>query len=374
MTDQPIGARALNRALLDRQLLLRRVTLAVPEVVAQLVGLQAQAPNPPYFGLWSRLVGFTPDRLSRLIEDRTLVRIVLMRGTIHLVTAADALTLRPLIQPLLERDLVTNATYGRDHLAGVDLPKVAEVGRQLLTEEPRTMAQLRGLLAERWPDRAPGALAHAVRALLPLVQLPPRGIWGRSGQPVCTTAEHWLGRPLDPAPSLERMVLRYLAAFGPATVRDVQAWSGLTRLSEITDRLGGRLIRLRAESGPTLFDLPDAPRPGPDVAAPVRFLAPFDNVLLSHADRGRIIGEAHRHRVVGIVNGIIPGTVLVDGFVRGIWKIAESRSTATVSIEPFRPLSKRHAAAVIGEAARLLRFAAPGVAPDVRIVDPSEPG
>lgn len=359
----PLSRRALGRALLARQLLLRRSELSVTEAVEHLVGLQAQAPAPPYFALWSRLVGFSPDRLSERISDRSVVRIVLMRGTIHLVSAADCLALRPIIAPMLERTLVGNTTYGKAKLAGLDLTEVAGAARTLLEQKPRTMAELRTLLGPQWPDRDPVSLAQTARSLLPLVQVPPRGLWGIGGQPACTTAESWLGRPLDAEPSPDRMVLRYLAAFGPATVRDVQAWSGLTRLAEVADRLGSALVRLRGEDGAELLDLPDAPRPGDDVTAPVRFLAPFDNALLSHADRSRILDDDARKVVFASVNGQIPGTVVVDGAVRGTWRIQQAR----LCIDTIRPLSKRHASSVTAEGTRLLRFAEPEAQPDVLI-------
>ncbi len=359
-----LSRRALGRALLARQLLLRRSELPVTEAVEHLVGLQAQAPTPPYFALWSRLVGFSPNRLGDLISDRSVVRIVLMRGTIHLVSATDCLALRPLMAPMLERALVGNTTYGKAKLAGLDLAEVAGAARALLEQKPRTMAELRTLLGPQWPDRDPVSLAQTARSLLPLVQVPPRGLWGTGGQPACTTAESWLGRSLDAEPSPERLVQRYLAAFGPATVRDIQAWSGLTRLAEVTDRLGTQLLRLRGEDGVGLLDLPDAPRPEADVPAPVRFLAPFDNALLSHADRSRIMDDDARKVVFASVNGQIPGTVVVDGTVRALWRIQRNQG---LCIDTIRPLSKRHTSAVTAEGNRLLGFAESETKGDVLI-------
>ncbi|TVT46394.1 winged helix DNA-binding domain-containing protein, partial [Amycolatopsis rhizosphaerae] len=236
-----LGTRALNRALLARQFLLKRAKLSPLEAVHQLAGLQAQAPFPPYFGLWSRLHEFSPDDLARLLLDRSVVRIVLMRGTVHLVTADDCLRLRPLVQPIMDRDLRTNTSHARS-LAGMDLEELSAEARRLLAEQPRTGAELGTLLARRWPDRPPASLSHAVRGLLPLVQIPPRAVWGRSGKPTYATAEDWLDRPLDAKTSLDEMVLRYLAAFGPASVADIQAWSGLTRLGEVVERLRARLL------------------------------------------------------------------------------------------------------------------------------------
>ena len=349
MAADVLGVHELNRATLHRQLLLQRSTRTVVDAVAHLVGMQAQAPMPPYFGLWTRIEGFRPDDLAQRLLDRSVVRIVLMRSTVHLVTAADCLRLRPLVQPPIDRDLI------RNHAIGVEHREIAAYGRKLLDEKPRTLAQLRPLLAERWPDEDPARLGYAVRSLLPLVQIPPRAIWGRSGQPTYATAETWLGRQLDPAPSLEELVERYLRAFGPATVADVQTWSGLIRLREVLH--GMELRRFRDEHGRELFDLPDGPLPDPETPAPPRFLPPYDNVLLSHADRTRIMTERHRKRLFDTKNGTMPGTVLVDGFVRGSWQITAEGGTAVLTVEPYQRLSRKDVAAVTEEGRALLAFA-----------------
>ena len=360
-----LSQRALNRALLDRQLLLDRARMPAIDAVRHLAGMQAQAPNPPYVGLWTRLAGFRPDDLAQLILDRRVVRIALMRGTVHLVTADDCLMLRPLVQPLFLNDLDKNLAH-RAELAGVDRAKLAEVGRALVEERPRTPKELGPLLAEHWPGHAPASLVHGVRGLLPLVQVPPRGIWGRGGQTTLTTAEYWLGRPLDPAPSIDELVLRYLAAYGPATAADAQTWSGVTGLGEIVERLRPRLRTFRDEKGRELFDLPDAPRPDPDTPAPARLLPEYDNITLSHADRTRVVPEEYRKRLMTI-NGIIPGTLLVDGMVAGQWKLTRARRAATVRITPFHPLSTVDTEATRTEVAALLEFAAPGDSHDVVI-------
>ena len=373
--SEVLTARDLNRALLARQLLLEpapaRGVSGVIGTVEHLVGLQAQNPFPPYYGLWSRLDGFQPADLATLINDRQVVRIALMRGTIHLVSAADCLPLRQLIQPVIERTFRTNQAR---RLVDVDLSELAARGRALVEAEPMTFAELGAALAKRWPDSPPADLAQGVRALVPLVQVPPRAIWGRSGLARHTSAEAWLsgtgpvgagqagagqaGTGQAHSCSLADLVTRYLAAFGPATVKDIQAWSGLTGLRAVVAGLreAGRLAVFRDERGGELFDRPDAPRPPGGTPAPVKLIAEFDNLVLSHADRSRIISQEHRSRLYSI-NGIFPGMVLVDGFVGGRWRLAAQRRTATLTVELWTPLADR--SALEAEAERMLAFAAP---------------
>ena len=255
---EKITVRALNRALLARQLLLARERRGVLDTVEHLVGLQSQVPGAPYTGLWARLDGFDPEDVSRLMTDRALVRMSTLRGTVHLHSAADALALRPLCQQVNDRGPFGRSVYRRA-LAGVDPAALATAARRLLTERPLTNTELGAALLADFPGYTPSDLAWAVRDGLPLVQVPPRGLWGRGGRTTSTTVEHWLGRSLDPEPSPDRLVLRYLAAFGPAGVRDAQAWSGLTRLAEVFERLRPRLRGFAdAATGRELFDLPDA--------------------------------------------------------------------------------------------------------------------
>lgn len=352
MTNEIFGRRALNRALLARQLLLRRSQMPALGAIEHLVGMQAQAPRDPYVGLWARLEGFHPDELSRLILGRRAVRGPLMRTTVHLVSARDCLTMRPLVQPVLER--VLRGQFGRD-LAGVDLDALVAAGRALLEERPRTRAELRHLLKEMWPDHDAAALAHAIGYLVPLVQVPPRGVWGKSGQATLALTESWLGRPLGANPSPDELVVRYLAAFGPASVKDVQTWCGLTRLRAVVERLKPRLQVFSDEHGKELFDLPDAPRPDPDTPAPPRFLPEFDNVLLSHADRSRVYTGGYRPPPHAGQGGSI-GNVLLDGFFRATYTITRGRGLATLLVTPFRRFSREDRDALAGEGERLVRF------------------
>jgi hypothetical protein len=354
-TATTLKPRALNRALLERQLLLRRQALPVSRVLEHLVGLQAQEPPDPYVALWSRIEGFRPDQLAGLIEGRRAVRMTLMRGTIHLVTARDCLRMWPEMRPFLLRTFQGHP-WGRN-LAGLDLEVVLRAGRKLVEDRPMTNAEVGAVLAERWPDRDRASLAAAVRYLLPTVQVPPRGLWGRSGRASHTTAEHWLGRPLGRTTAPGRMILRYLAAFGPASARDVQVWCGLTGLRDTFERLRPGLRTFRDENGAELFDLPDAPRPDPSTPAPVRFLPQYDNVLLSHADRARVV-EPDVGQRIHLQHGHW-SPLLIDGFLRGTWKLFRERGGATLAIELADPPSAAEREAVTEEGDHLLRFTAP---------------
>ncbi|WP_030506702.1 winged helix DNA-binding domain-containing protein [Microbispora rosea] len=354
--------RELGRALLARQMLLERADATPEEAITRLAGMQAQAPYAPYFGLWTRLQRFGADDLADALTGRRLVRIALMRSTVHLVTAAEYRSLRTWVQPALDREL---DTAFKKALAGLDRAAVAKAGRVLLDERHLTPKELGQALNERWPGREPRALATVVRNLVPLVQVPPRAVWGVGGATRYATAATWTGTPPAPAPDPERIVLRYLAAFGPASVKDVQTWAGLTRLHAVLERLRPRLAVFRDEHGVELFDLPDAPRPCADAPAPVRFLPEYDNLLASHADRTRVISNDARRRVT-TRNGM-RATFLVDGQVGGAWKLHTDRTSATLEIGSFLPLSAAERAEVEAEGARLLEFAAPGAARDLRL-------
>jgi hypothetical protein len=352
LPGEVLSRRALNRALLERQLLLRRSKSSPAEAVEKLVGLQAQVPDAPYHALWSRLAGFRPDELADLIAERRAVRGTLMRATIHLVSATDFLAFRPVLQDFLAASFA-RSPFARN-LRGIEPADVLAVATGLLVERPRTRGQLGKLLGERWPGRDEMSLAYAVSYLAPLVQVPPRGIWGATGQATITTAAAWLGRSPAQDVTPDRMVLRYLAAFGPSSAADISAWSGLTRLKAVLDRLRPQLRTFRDEKDRELFDVPDGPLPDPDTPAPPRFLPVFDNLILAHADRSRVVAGEHR----GVV-----GTpfFLVDGFVAGTWKVVREGSSAALLIRSFRLLSRRQATSLKGEGVRLLAFLLPAV-------------
>ena len=365
MVPPVLTVRALNRATLARQLLLERSRISIPAALEHLVGLQAQTPHTAYTGLWTRLEGFRPQDLSDLLVDRQVVRMALLRGTIHMVTARDAWRLRSLVQPVLDR--TQKGQFGR-RLVGVDIDAVVEMGRAFVETEPRTFKALGDHLLTRWPDRDRFALEQAVRAGVPLVQVPPRGLWGRSGPIAHTSIEAWLGEPPVEPYTLESMVLRYLGAFGPASVMDAQAWCGLTKLGEIFERLRPELEVFRDERGRELFDLPDAPRPDPETAAPPRFLYDFENMLLSYTDRSRAI-PPDLTRGIDTTTQESLSTFTVDGFAVGIWRVDRARAAATLVITPIKPLSKRATSALTDEGQALLGFiAADSTVRDVRVV------
>jgi hypothetical protein len=354
-----LSTRALNRTLLARQLLLERAAMPVRQAVAHLVGLQAQNPPSPYLALQARLGAFDPLELSGLLERREAVRMVLMRGTIHLATAEDAAALRPVIQPVLHRELYVNRTWRRG-IEGVDVAPVLVLGRELVEARPRTMAELRAEIAARWPDRDARTLAYAIRNLLPTIQATPRGLWGRTGPVALTTLDGWTGRPMGEPATIDATVLRYLRAFGPAAVADVAAWSGLTGLREVTERLRPRLRTFRDERGRELFDVPDAPVLTGDEPAPVRLLPDYDNATLSHDDRSRIVPKLEWP---SLGDNVTAPVYLVDGFVAGVWKPTGKGAATAIDLRPMVALSPADRAAVEAEAAGVLALLEPRADP-----------
>ncbi len=353
-----LGARALNRALLERQSLLARRDMSAGDALEQLVGMPSPNPIAPYIGLWSRILDFHPDDLAGLVEARKVVRIALMRWTLHTVTARDCITLRPVLQQVMDRRM--HACFGR-HLDGVDLRRLAEVGRELVEQEPRSLGDVGALLSVHWPRHEPRALANALTALEPLVHVPPRGIWGRNGRAVQTTAQRWLGRSLGRDCEADALILRYLGAYGPATAADMKAWSGLTGLGPVIERLRPELRRFRDEHGRELLDVPDGPLPDPETPAAPRFLADFDNAALAHADRTRIDAGLTQRR------SLSPRTVLVDGFVRASWRLIRGRTVVALEITPLAAIAREDRVALSEEGMRLLTFLTADDGDDVRL-------
>lgn len=351
-----LDSRRLNRALLSRQMLLERHRVSVTEAISFHIGLQAQAPNPPYFALWNRIESFDQADLSALFVSRQVVRIALMRSTIFLTTAQDCCDLRPLLQSAVHQTFLSG--YAK-RAVGLDLNSVARAGRALVEKHPRTYKQLGEELVKQWPDYEPIVLAEVIRSLVPMVQIPPRGIWGSSGPAAHTSAEHWLNRPLSDTESIDNLVFRYFDAFGPATIADLQQWSGIRRLREVVERNSHRLERHLDANGQERFDTAGRVHPHLETPAPVRFLGEFDNILLAHTNRTHVISEEDRRRVF-TVNGIIRATILVDGFVHGMWKLHQTENEAHVEVSPFRPLTPTDRRELEMEGESLLAFAAAG--------------
>jgi len=356
--SQPLTLRQLNRATLARQMLLRREGVRPLSAIERLVGLQAQYPRPPFVGLWGRVEGFRREDLTQLLVGRKAVRATFLRGTLHVSSARDFVALRPTLQPVLDAGMraILKALGAR-----VDPERLTREARAILAEGPQTFEEVRDRLKRAKPGANERALGFAVRMLLPLVQVPvgQDAAWAFPANARFALAEEWLQRaiPTDtPAPP-DALVLRYLAAYGPASVADAQAWSGLPKLRDTFEALRPRLVTFCDEARRELFDLPKAPRPDADAPAPVRLIADYDNLITTRHDE-RFVARGHRPKV--FLPGLrVAATVLVDGFVAGTWKTDRKKDAATLTVEPFVPFSARTRKELIAEGESLLRFAEP---------------
>jgi hypothetical protein len=367
----PVLTRAqLNRATLARQLLLERANaVTVPQAVQRLGGMQAQEPKHPFIGLWSRLEGFEAEALRRALHDRAVVRATLMRSTLHLFTADDYAALRMSMQP---PGSVSQRVLGA-RSKGLDLEAVLPAATRLLQGDALAFDEIRARLQEEFPDVNDRALGYAVRTLLPLVMVPSDNArWGFDRIACFAPAGEWLRVPLAPAGErgAQALARRYLGAFGPASAKDLQVWSGLRGMKAVLDGMRGELAVFTDERGRReLFDLADAPRPGADAPAPPRFLPEFDNLVLAHDDRSRVIADEHRP-LVTTKNLRVRATFLVDGAVAGTWTIAVRRKVATLLLEPFAPVPRHAVKPLTAEGEALLRFVEPEAqGRDVRIAD-----
>jgi hypothetical protein len=350
-----LSNRTLNRTLLARQLLLERTDMPIVRAVEHLGGLQAQAPIPPYLALWTRLKPYRVDALSKLIIDRSLVRMTLWRGTLHLISADDVYLMRTALQPELNKwakIVMPPATR-----VEIDLDKLARLTREYIDTEPRTVAEIGAYLEEQFPEARSRELSTQAQLLVPMIQVPPRGIWGVGGIPQNVAMATWLGRELPEQAAVGELIKRYLRAFGPATLADMQAWSRLIGLK--AHAAGLDLVEYRNEAGKVLLDVPDGVIVPEETGAPARLLPAFDNVLLGHADRTRIMSEDARSRWGAVRNGVFPPTFLVDGFLRGTWNVVETKDTATLTIEPYFRTTKKDMAGVVREAKAVLKVMAP---------------
>ncbi|MEO3828388.1 winged helix DNA-binding domain-containing protein [Actinomadura sp. B10D3] len=351
---ETLSVQALNRATLARQMLLSREPVPVAEAVGRLCGMQAQEPKPPFLGLWTRLEGFQATDLHSAFHDRSIVRATMMRATLHLVTAADYTAFRTALQPMLDGAL---RVLG-DRAKGLDLGKVVPAARSLMQEAPLTFNEVRASLQEIFPDVNDRALGYAVRLCVPLVMVPTQDRWGFPRTAQFTLADSWLGSVPAVEPAVEELMLRYLAAYGPGSAADAQAWSGLQSAGEALERLRPRLRVFADDKGRELFDLPDAPRPAEDVPAPARFLPEFDSLVLAHADRRRIIADEHRPMLT-TKNLRVRAVFLWDGSARGIWETEYKRKVATLRMRPFEALPQTALDELTAEGEGLLRFLEP---------------
>jgi hypothetical protein len=355
--------RRLNRATLARQMLLARERIPVVKAVERLLGLQAQLPRPPFAGLWSRIEGFTRADLLRAIEARTVVRATSMRGTIHLMSAADFTAFRGCLQAGLDAGMLAIL---KERAGRLDAPALVAAARTYLAR-PHNFEEVRDHLLARFPGGDERAMGYAVRMGLPVVQVPGQGAWGFPAQADFISAEAWLGRPVAACRSLEPLVRRYLAAYGPATAKDAQAWLGLPGLDAVFAKLSGALHVEKGPAGRTWYDLPEAPRPEPDTPAPVRFLPEWDSVVVTRADE-RVVLRADRPKV--FLPGLrVAALVLVDGFAAGAWKVSATAKKATMTIETFSRWPAATRREVEAEAQALLRFVEPQTAAyEVKVV------
>lgn len=356
MPDRILNLRELNRATLARQMLLARESLPVPAAIERLAGMQAQLASAPFVGLWTRLKDFKREDLAKAIENRTVVKATMMRATLHLCSAEDYLRFRTTLQPMLSG---ARETIIKQRGSDFDRDKLLTSARKFIGEKPRTFAEISEWALKLMPDQDVGAMRYTIRTHLPMVQVPISAGWSYSSKPEFTLAESWIGRKISPKDNLRELVLRYLAAFGPASVNDMQTWCGM-KLKEVFEDLRPELQSYRDESKRELFDLPGDSLPDAETHAPVRFLPEFDNILLSHNKRHRIVADEHRSRVY-LPALRVAATILIDGFVGGTWKIEKTKTAATLMIEPFEKLTKKDRTALAEEGERLIRFVEPAV-------------
>jgi winged helix DNA-binding protein len=356
-----LTGKELNRATLARQMLLAREKTPVLRAVERLAGLQSQLARPPYIGLWSRVQGFRPEQLTKLARERKVVRATLMRSTLHLVSTKDYQALRQTLQPMLTAAM---RAVLKERAKGIDVDRLKATARACLDERPQPFETLRAELARCYPDVDARALGYAVRTNLPLVQVPADTRWGWPGTADFAVAESWIGRAVSAKPDPAALVRWYLGALGPATVRDAMAWSGMRELEEAFAALRPKLRVFHDEKGRELFDLTQAPRPPARTPAPPRFLPDYDNLLLGHADRTRMISDDHRRRVVTKNLQILP-TFLVDGTVAGTWRIERARASAALVLQRFVDVTRTARAALVEEGKALLAFCEP----DARTTD-----
>ncbi len=347
-----LSLRQLNRALLARQMLLQRENHSAVAATKRLIALQAQVTNPPYIGLWTRLHNFQRDELTEAMAQRQIVRAPLLRSTLHLITAEDFAAFRVPLQAALTKGL--NGFFGQ-RMKGLDPAAVVNASEIALREQPRAFSALKEVFAQTSPDYDEATLSYVVRTHLPLVMTHPYGVWSTGGKPAYALGDDYLGHAINPDSDARELVRRYLAGFGPSSVKDIQSWAGLTTWKDDISRLKPELVTYKDERGVELLDLPDAPMPDENTPTPIRFIPEYDNLVLSHADRTRIVPDAYRKSVF-LSAGRIASTVLIDGFVGGVWKISREKKAALLTIELFALLSPTQREEIEREGDALLRW------------------
>jgi Winged helix DNA-binding domain len=351
--DRVLTRAELNRALLARQLLLERKRMTLPRAVEQLAGLQAQYTPSPYLTLRARLDGFERRQLTAALERRRLVKGLLMRGTLHIVTPSDYWAFAT------ARRALGSDYWPPSYEKRLPQRKIAEVAKAAVAElrsDPRRFEEVRALLEPHATgDISPTFLWRRVQGQEQVVHVPPSGTWGYHGEGVYQAADVAIGgRPPPADEACEHMIRRYLGAFGPATIRDLAQWAGLQRIGPLGQAVKRLTLRMFVdEDGRTLYDLPNAPLPDPATPAPPRLVPRYDNLVLAHADRTRVLGDVPVGRVV-TKNALVHATFLIDGFVAGTWQLENGR----VRLEPFARIPRAVRAALADEVERVEAFVA----------------
>ena len=349
--------RELNRATLARQRLLERSRDGVADVVRVVGGLQAQTPANPMVALWSRVAGFERDQLLAAVDAGEVVRGTTLRGTLHLHHVDEYRELRMSLQPMLDTMVRSVRRRAREQ----DLAPAIELGRALLATGPRTIGEVKSALREHFPESDPQALGLLVRYELQLLMVPdtstPNG-WPNLAP--FAPATKVIGGRLQTKQRPELVLRRFLETLGPGSVRDAQVWSGVRGLKEIAARMldAGELVEVLTFDDQLLLDLPDVPRVDGDAVAAVRFLPMWDNLLLSHADRTRVLAAEHKP-YISSKNGMPPPTFLVDGFVHGTWAVERHGDAATLRLTAFGRTPRAAQDAIVDEGERLLGFLEP---------------
>ncbi|MFJ6181543.1 winged helix DNA-binding domain-containing protein [Streptomyces sp. NPDC092295] len=351
-----ISAHALNRATLARQLLLGREPLDVEDGLRRVVALQAQQPASPYIALWNRLSGFDPAGLDTALAGRRAVKATLMRLTLHAVHAEDYRAFREAMEPTLRGSRLGDSRFTASGLT-VDTTTALVADLLHYAEQPRTVAELGGRLRARLGAPMEPAAQRMLRQYAPLWHAPTGGPWSFGTRPsyVAADTRPVLAEPDVAAGSLRTLIRRYLEGFGPASVADMAQFALVQRARVRTalTALAGELEQLEGPDGTVMYDLPGAPRPAEDTPAPPRLMAMWDSTLLAYADRSRVVPPAYRKHVTRVNGDVLP-TLLVDGYVAGVWRAVDGGIEATA----FHPLPGRVWEGLAAEARSLMSLLA----------------